>query len=178
MISEYSQRGHRLRVVRLEVRKGSASTLNPLQLGVPDYIYRITSMRTSWMIPVAASTRKTSQPTSITSYLRGMDREDRSASGGNRLAMPGGSGLPLSRFFRMPGRQCFAPRVGVGEIVCLDLVAVPNRKADLGCELDRNSAATVSPTPSTTPALGCGAVGGKKEEGERQAGGDNVLLQL
>ena len=77
MVSEYSQRGHRLRVVRLEVRKGSASTLNPPQLGVPDYIYRITSMRTSWMIPVAASTRKTSQPTSITSYLRGMDREDR-----------------------------------------------------------------------------------------------------
>ena len=67
-------------------------------------------------------------------------------------------------------RQCFEPRVGVGEIVCLDLVAVPNRKADLGCELDRNSAATVSTTSTTTPALGCGSVGGKKEEGERQAG--------
>ena len=68
------------------------------------------------MIPVATSTRKTSQPTSITSYRWGIDKEDRSASGGNLLAIPGGIGLPLPSFFRMPGGNGSSPGLGLDEV--------------------------------------------------------------
>ena len=75
-------------------------------------------------------------------------------------------------------RQCFESRAWVGRVVCPDLVSVPHGEAYLGSELDRNSAVIVATTSTTTPALGRGAVGRKKEEGERQEGGDNVVLQV
>ena len=167
MVSEHCLGGDRLRVVPLDFRKGLARRVESASACLPDHVHE------NIMNDPCSGFHEKDIPTHLDHFVSRMDRQGGS-QGVRRESLCDArrDRFAFGQVLTGARRQCFESRAWVGGVVCPDLVSVPHGKAYLCSKLDRNSAITVSTTSTTTSALSRCAAGRKKEEGERQAGGE------